>query len=62
MIKYYASELANRVAYQCVSLHGGYGYMKEYPICHWYTDVRMYNLGAGTTQVMKDIVAKEIGL
>lgn len=62
MIKYYASELANKVAYNCVSLHGGYGYMKEYPICHWYTDVRMYNLGAGTTQIMKDIIAKEIGL
>ena len=62
MIKYYASELANKVAYNCVSLHGGYGYMKEYPICRWYTDVRMYSIGAGTTQVMKDIIAKDIGL
>ena len=62
MIKYYASELANKIAYNCVSLHGGYGYMKEYPICRWYTDVRMYNLGAGTSQIMKELIAKEIGL
>ncbi len=61
MIKYYASELANKIAYNCVSLHGGYGYMKEYPICNWYTDVRMYNIGAGTTHIMKEIIAKEIG-
>lgn len=60
MIKYYASELANRIAYNCVSLHGGYGYMKEYPICQWYTDVRLYPIGAGTTQIMKEIISREI--
>jgi acyl-CoA dehydrogenase len=62
MIKYFASELANRIAYNCVSLHGGYGYMKEYPICQWYTDVRLFPIGAGTTQIMKEVIAKEIGL
>ena len=62
MIKYYAAELANKVAYHCVELHGGYGYMKEYAICQWYTDVRQYPIGAGTTQIMKDVVAKELGL
>ena len=62
MIKYYASELANRVAYQCLSLHGGWGYMKEYPISQWYTDVRLYNIGAGTTEIMKEIIAKELRL
>jgi len=62
MIKYYGSELANKIAYQCVALHGGYGYMKEYPICQWYTDVRLYPIGAGTTQIMKEVIAKEIGL
>jgi acyl-CoA dehydrogenase len=62
MIKYYASELANRVAYQCLSLHGGWGYMKEFPISQWFTDVRLYNIGAGTTEVMKEIIAKELRL
>jgi len=62
MIKYYASDLANKIAYHCVSLHGGYGYMKEYPICQWYNDVRLYNIGAGTTQIMKEVIAREIGL
>jgi len=62
MIKYYASELANRVAYQCLSLHGGWGYMKEYAISQWFTDVRLYNIGAGTTEIMKEIIAKELRL
>ncbi len=62
MIKYYASELANRVAYQCVSLHGGWGYMKELAISQWFTDVRLYNIGAGTTEIMKEIIAKELNL
>ena len=62
MIKYYASELANKVAYQCVSLHGGYGYMMEYPICQWFLDARLYNLGAGTTNIMKEVIAKELGI
>jgi acyl-CoA dehydrogenase len=62
MIKYYASELANRIAYQCLSLHGGWGYMKEYPISQWFTDVRLYNIGAGTTEIMKEIIAKELRL
>jgi acyl-CoA dehydrogenase len=60
MIKYYASELANRIAYLCLSLHGGWGYMKEYPISQWYTDVRLFNIGAGTTEIMKEIIAKEV--
>lgn len=62
MIKYYASELANRVAYQCLSLHGGWGYMREFPISQWFTDVRLYNIGAGTTEIMKEIIAKELRL
>ena len=62
MIKYYASELANRIAYDCLTLHGGYGYSKEYAIAQWYADVRLYNLGAGTPQIMKEIIAKEIGI
>lgn len=60
MIKYFASDLANKVAYACLSLHGGWGYMKEYAISQWFTDVRLFNIGAGTSEIMKEIIAKEI--
>lgn len=62
MIKYYASELANRIAYECVGLHGGYGYMQESAIAQWALDVRMFNLGGGTSQIMKEIIAKSLNL
>jgi len=62
MAKWYNSELANRVAYQCVQLHGGYGYMEEYDICRAAVDVRMYTIAAGTTEVMKTIIARKLGL
>ena len=60
MIKYYASDLANKIAYACLSLHGGWGYMKEYAISQWFTDVRLFNIGAGTSEIMKEIIAKEL--
>lgn len=60
MIKYFASDLANEVAYACLSLHGGWGYMKEYSISQWFTDVRLFNIGAGTSEIMKEIVVKEL--
>jgi len=58
MAKWYNAELANRVAYQCVQLHGGYGYMDEYEICRHALDVRMGSIAAGTTEVMKMIIAR----
>ena len=62
MAKWYNSELANRVAYECVQLHGGYGYMDEYEICRDALDVRMGSIAAGTTEVMKAIIARMMGL
>lgn len=62
MAKWYNAELANRVAYQCVQLHGGYGYMDEYEICRHALDVRMGSIAAGTTEVMKMIIARLMGL
>ncbi len=62
MAKAWIAEMANRVAYQCVQLHGGYGYMEEYPISRFYRDVRVIPIFAGTTEVMKLIVAKRLGL
>jgi acyl-CoA dehydrogenase len=62
MGKAWIAEMANRVAYACVQLHGGYGYMEEYPICRFFRDVRVIPIFAGTTEVMKLIVAKRMNL
>jgi acyl-CoA dehydrogenase len=62
MAKSWIGEMANRVAYVCVQLHGGYGYMEEYPVCGFARDVRPISIFAGTTEVMKLIVAKKMGL
>ncbi|HBW35148.1 MAG TPA: acyl-CoA dehydrogenase [Desulfosporosinus sp.] len=62
MAKYWINEMANRIAYDCLQLYGGYGYMEEYPICRDYRDVRIFTIFAGTSEVMKSIIAKEIGL
>jgi acyl-CoA dehydrogenase len=62
MAKAWISEMANRVAYHCVQLHGGYGYMEEYPICRFARDVRVIPIFAGTTEVMKLIVGRMMGL
>ncbi len=62
MAKAWICEMANRVAYQCVQLHGGYGFMDEYPISRYYRDIRIFPIFAGTTEIMKQIVAKNMGL
>ncbi len=62
MGKWWVTEMLNRVAYQCVQLHGGYGFMEEYPICRLYRDVRMSSITAGTTEIMKRIIAGILGL
>jgi acyl-CoA dehydrogenase len=62
MAKWYNSELVNRVAYNCVQLHGGYGYMMEYAVAHAYVDARLQTIAAGTTEIMKLIIARMMGL
>jgi acyl-CoA dehydrogenase len=62
MAKYWITEMANRVAYHCLQLYGGYGYIEEYPICRDYRDIRVQTIYAGSTEVMKSIIAKELGL
>jgi len=62
MAKAWICEMANRVAYDCVQLHGGYGYMEEYPICRFARDIRVFPIFAGTTEVMKVIVGRMMGL
>lgn len=61
MAKLLASELANAIAYDCLQFHGGYGFMEEYDISRSYRDLRLIPIGAGTSQVMKEIIAKEEG-
>lgn len=62
MGKAWIPEMANRVAYHCVQLHGGYGYMEEYPICRFARDARVIPIFAGSTEVMKVIVGRMMGL
>lgn len=62
MAKYWTTEMAKRVADQCVQLHGGYGYCEEYPIARAWRDTRVMSIFAGTSEVMKGIAAKFMGL
>jgi acyl-CoA dehydrogenase len=62
MAKSWIPEMTNRVAYKCLQLHGGYGYMEEYPICRFTRDARVISIFAGTTEVMKHILSKGMGL
>ncbi|MBI2217842.1 MAG: acyl-CoA dehydrogenase family protein [Candidatus Rokubacteria bacterium] len=62
MVKLFAAEMAQRVAYDCVQLHGGYGYMREYPIERFARDVRLLTIGGGTSEIMKEIIAKAMKL
>lgn len=62
MAKAFLGEMVNRVAYQAVQLHGGYGYMEEYRISRIYRDVRALSILAGTTEIMKLIIARSLGL
>lgn len=58
MVKLFSAEMVNRVAYDCVQLHGGYGYMREYAIERFARDARLLTIGGGTSEVMKEIIAR----
>ncbi|HWN01424.1 MAG TPA: acyl-CoA dehydrogenase family protein, partial [Candidatus Dormibacteraeota bacterium] len=58
MVKLFTAEMAQKVAYDCVQLHGGYGYMREYPIERFFRDIRLMTIGGGTSEIMKEIIAK----
>ncbi|WP_329113747.1 acyl-CoA dehydrogenase family protein [Streptomyces sp. NBC_01465] len=62
MAKLLCTETAGRVIDKCLQLHGGYGYMLEYPIARLYADTRVMRIYGGTSEVMKTIIAKSIGL
>ncbi|MFB6858282.1 acyl-CoA dehydrogenase family protein [Streptomyces sp. NPDC056341] len=62
MAKLLCTETASRVIDKCLQLHGGYGYMLEYPIARLYADTRVMRIYGGTSEVMKTIIAKSVGL
>jgi acyl-CoA dehydrogenase len=62
MAKWWISEMANRVAYHCLQLHGGYGFMEEYPVARRYRDARSLTFIGGTTEIMKVIIGRMMGL
>ena len=60
MAKWWCTELQKRVVDQCVQLHGGYGYMLEYPIARAYCDSRIQTIYGGTTEIMKEIIGRSL--
>jgi alkylation response protein AidB-like acyl-CoA dehydrogenase len=62
MAKWWCTELQGRVVDRGVQLHGGYGYMTEYPIGRAYADARITRIYGGTTEIMKEIIGKSLGI
>jgi acyl-CoA dehydrogenase len=62
MAKYKLTETAKKIAGECMQLHGGYGYMEEYEIARRFRDIQVSSIYAGTNEIMKTIIAKNLGL
>jgi alkylation response protein AidB-like acyl-CoA dehydrogenase len=62
MAKWWTTELQKRVVDRCLQLHGGYGYMLEYPVAKAFLDSRVQTIYGGTTEIMKEIVGRSLGL
>jgi alkylation response protein AidB-like acyl-CoA dehydrogenase len=60
MAKLYASEVGVRVANECVQIHGGYGYIKDYPAEKFYRDVKLCTIGEGTSEIQRLVIAREL--
>jgi acyl-CoA dehydrogenase len=60
MAKWWATELHKKVADRCLQLHGGYGYMTEYPVARAFTDGRVQTIYGGTTEIMKEIIGRSL--
>jgi alkylation response protein AidB-like acyl-CoA dehydrogenase len=61
MAKWWTTELQQRVADRCLQLHGGYGYMAEFPISRFFVDARVQTIYGGTSEIMKEIISRKIG-
>jgi len=62
MAKYWCSDLQCKVMDECVQLHGGYGYMWEYPITRAYADARVQRIYGGTNEIMKEVITRSMGI
>jgi alkylation response protein AidB-like acyl-CoA dehydrogenase len=62
MAKWWCTEMQGRVIDACLQLHGGYGYMLEYPIARAYADARVSRIYGGTNEIMKEIIGRSMGL
>jgi alkylation response protein AidB-like acyl-CoA dehydrogenase len=62
MLKWWDTELCNRVVDRCVQLYGGYGYMREFPVARAFTDSRVQTIYGGTTEIMKEIIGRGLGV
>ena len=62
MAKWWSTELQKRTIDRCLQLHGGYGYMAEYPIAQAYLDARVTTIYGGTTEIMKEIIGRSMGI
>jgi acyl-CoA dehydrogenase len=62
MAKWWCTELQVRVVDRCLQLHGGYGYMMEYPVAKAYQDSRVQTIYGGTTEIMKEVIGRSLGL
>jgi alkylation response protein AidB-like acyl-CoA dehydrogenase len=60
MAKYWGSQVQNEVLDECVQLHGGYGYMMEYPITRLFADARVQKIYGGTNEIMKELIARSL--
>ena len=60
MAKIFSSEICDKVCHEAVQIHGGYGYMREYPVERLFRDSRILSIGGGTTEIMKEIISKMI--
>ena len=62
MAKYWCTDLQCKVMDECVQLHGGYGYMWEYPIARAFADARVQRIYGGTNEIMKEVISRSMGL
>ncbi|MGC4808698.1 acyl-CoA dehydrogenase family protein [Micromonospora sp. DT233] len=62
MAKWWCTELQQRTVDRCLQLHGGYGYMREYPVAKAYLDARVQTIYGGTTEIMKEVIGRSLGL
>jgi butyryl-CoA dehydrogenase len=62
LAKLYSGEMSRRVVNEAVQIHGGYGFMEEYPVSRFYRDQKINEIGEGTNEVQRLVIARHIGL